>query len=218
MRVLGRLGWTAILLLAFTAAVWGAEREYFKNLEVLLKLQDAPRVSFDNVGNSSGGTRWLVVQVSYTPEKPGSGTGFLDDVTLEGAVLVETTNPAGRPILALFTGKTRFWTMALDGRRREALFAIPPQLLNRYVPGGVRRMDVFLARVRLVAPGNVLLGEAYSTNRKLKDAQQTQALFARTTASGSSVLRVEGGLYSQEQTPWAMVDLDLRDPIRPESK
>lgn len=44
----------------------------------------------------------------------------------------------------VFTGKTEFMTIPVDGRRHVALMMIPPHLLDRYLPGERQQQYGFL--------------------------------------------------------------------------
>ncbi len=208
----------AAFLCFFSVLSFAAEASFFREFKGTLRMQDTPRAAFSNLNNTGvSGMRWLVVQLQYSPHIPaGREAAFYDNVTLEGAVLVDSVAPDGSARVVLFTGKTRFWSMALDNRRRTELMVIAPQMLERYMPGVTRNSDMFVARLRFIAPGNVILGEQFIGKRISED--KMRQLFIQAMGENSSVVKVDGGLFSQWQSPWAAADLDVRDLSRQETK
>lgn len=225
-RTIGLFGKIAMGLGVVCAAVGpvraAEEVNPFREFRVTLAFSETPRARFDNVSNNiNPALRWLVVRVDYIPEdavKARFRSGYLDNVEMTAEVLARSADENKRAVL--FTGKVHFWTMPFNGKKRRFLFAVPPQLLDRYMPvNGLRNPANFFARVTLTGPGNIRLARAYSVNKKYK-IDPAPAFAQATGAAGKSaaLITVENGLFPQPETPWGLVDMDFHDVVRKDPK
>ncbi len=196
--------------------------------DIKLRFMDTPLVKFDNMSNSgkSGGTRqkWVGMEIFYVPlaKAPQARGGWIDDVTMEGKLVLATPNNAGGPSYIVLTGKTRFFTIEADDKTHMALLLVPPKLLDRYYPAGRNYNNSMFAgaQVSFYGPGKVLLGEGYWRGGLLTKAPEIETARRMMGEFGKNyqdVLNLRGGLYSKEKTPWALFNYDYYDLIYDEA-
>ena len=80
---------------------------------------------------------------------------------------------------------------------------------------------ILAARIQFFGPGRVLLGEGYWYNggvvKRSSDLAKVRNLMREFEKNYSDIVRIPGGLYSKEKTPWALYNYDFYDLIYDES-
>lgn len=233
----GKLTFLAGLLFCVCISVSANSVVQFGSIKIRLSLEASPlvvRSGGSSGAYASGGAvfankRWLAVQVSYVPgvvplknivSGKTKNTGniksiqplhgrWLDDVTLRVCVAFPTENARrSNAVYGLFEGKTTFWSIRLDAKRRNVLMFVPPQLLDRYASPAISgRREVVLtpAEYRVMAEftdskGNVL-GRHFFYGSQGKNNLQ-KAFFDTIKDSPGSVY-IRGAVLPKSKTPWA---------------
>jgi hypothetical protein len=229
--------WAGILLfsMVFLMTAFGAAAaeptSAFTITSMKLDFQTTPIASFDNINNTpemNDRNRWVVLETYFVPSAAFTRTGWFDDVTMEGTAILrsdaqaaegDSRNPKEARYIVL-TGKTRFFTIPADDKRHLGVLMIPPKLMNRYYVRGVpftAKMFV-AAKIQFYGKGRVLLGENYweyprGTPRSEKDFLRLRKMFDEFDKNYTDIIRLNGGLYSKEKTPWALFNFDFYDLI-----
>lgn len=189
--------------------------------KVRSRLRATPRYQIQNYPTSGTTQRWLEVSIDYlTPALKAINNGmkyrWLDDVTME----VEVLFPAmvdSRKVMARATGSVDFWSIQMDGKRHYGIMLLQPQILARYGLGRTYKEEDFVAKVSLYR-GRKLIFKTFSTHRKLSREKIIQA-FAKYSGKLKSAQYLELGeiILSRDKTPWAFVQYDKYDMIKPQS-
>ena len=196
------------LLCADSVKKWEVDR-------IKIRLESVSRVPGESASNGKVTTvkfsnNWLLVYIDYSPKASG-GTGWVDDVVLNCQVAVPITGKNADWVV--FEGKTHFWTVSADGRNRTALMIIPPQLLDRYLPAGKRAsLSSLLARVAFSGPDGKVTG--YDLHCPGMTNKSSAAKYFNEIYRKSSTIKVEGGLFPREMTPWRYDKMDQTDLVR----
>ncbi|MDD3154967.1 MAG: hypothetical protein PHS41_08865 [Victivallaceae bacterium] len=179
-----------------------------------LKLQYVlpPVISFSNatsVVRNKKANSWLLLDLTFRTKMPSKGAGklFMDQVEMESTVCFLTSENQRKSIVAL-TGKSKYWTVEINGAEQHMLMAVPAQLLNRY--GAVNRGGrgtVFFAKVVLTAGGKTIGSVVACTDRTRKE-RETEMFFRQVASAQNGVLDVPGAVLARTQTPWAMLNDD----------
>ncbi len=189
-----------------------------------IRFYDTPLLQYSNINTSaksgSGRAKWAMLEITYLPLASSlAPAGWYDDVTMEGTVVLNSeTRGKGNTLYVVFSGKTRFFTIQADGKSHFAMLLIPPKLMDRYYITNKNFSDTMFvaASVEFYGPGRVLLGEGYWSNgyiKKESDVAKARALMQKFSQDYSDVIRLRGGLYSKEKTPWAGSNYDYYDLI-----
>ncbi len=117
----------------------------------------------------------------------------------------------------VFSGKTEFETIPLNGRKHVALMFIPPQLLDRYMPesgvGSSATPSTFSARAVFTDRSNTIQGIGYCNVKGASPNAQHQE-FARMLAVKPSIVR-DGVILSKNESPWQWTEFSDYDYIKP---
>lgn len=192
--------------------------------DLKIRFYDTPLLQYSNISTSaksgSGRAKWAMLEITYLPlASPLAPAGWYDDVTMEGTVVLNSeTRGKGDTLYVVFSGKTRFFTIQADSKSHFAMLLIPPKLMDRYfITNKNFSVEMFIAAsVEFYGPGRVLLGEGYWSNgfiKKESDVAKARALMQKFSQNYSDVIRLRGGLYSKEKTPWAGSNYDYYDLI-----
>lgn len=159
--------------------------------------------------------KWHIIRVEFFP-KAEERHVWIDDVTLAvTAVCVGQTG--GRKVTFLFTGKTEFWTIPLDGRKHVATMMIPAHLLDRYLPvsgaSSTVSSSTFSIQALFLDRGQHVIGEGYYPSRGT-DLQAAKQVFEQAAAQKPQQL-IPGALWPRNKTPWRDLSIDDFDLIKP---
>ena len=110
--------------------VWAApgvlpDEFLFTKMKLTYSRESTPSVRGDSsrsVASVSGAlrNRWVVFYVEYYPRISKLRNAWIDDITLTLTVIFDAQSQ-GRMVPCVFTGKTEFMTIPVDGRRHVAL-------------------------------------------------------------------------------------------------
>lgn len=224
----GRLALVAgLFLLAFTAGA--ADKPPFVIHSMKLDFLNTPNLQYTNYNTSQlagKNNRWVALETYFIPDSAQVASGWYDNVTMEGTAILKATDSAMKGVTSntkdqnyvVLSGQTRFITIEGDNSRHLGLLLVPPKLANRFVQKGVLSERNFLAaRIQFFAPGRVLLGEGYWEPRgglaKPKDLARLRKMFEEIEKDYNNIIRLEGGLYSKEKTPFQWYNYDYYDLI-----
>jgi hypothetical protein len=193
----------------------------FTIIKVRSKLRNTPQYQISNYSTFNGSQRWLEVSIDYlTPAIKASSKGkkfrWLDDVTME----IEVLFPAvidNRRVMALATGSVEFWSIQMDGKKHYAAMLLQPQILARYGLDRVYKESDFVAKISLYR-GRKLMFKTYSSVRG-KSRKDIIRAFSKYSGKLKSAQYLELGkvFLPRNKTPWAFVQYDKYDMIKPES-
>ncbi|QSH42493.1 hypothetical protein P0136_02475 [Lentisphaerota bacterium ZTH] len=218
-----------LLLFSFVAADKLNAQSYtqgkigpFKNINVKLRFHATPLYEVFNHSNSTDTNfrGWLLIEVSYlVPKiKTGNASLWVDDITME----VELIMPArfkGRKVVAILTGKVPYWSIPMDGKKHLAMACVPPRVIARYAREGNKMKEKnLLARVSFYTKSRRLLGRAYSSSGSMSPSQAGRYFDKYGGPVSSGALKLEGLIVPRNKTPWAFVNYDYYDMIRPDRK
>ena len=215
------VGLTALLLHGAQDARAAAVEELFTKVKVTLNTSNPP--SFRNTSNSTPSTssswrnKWLVISVEFTPVMPQRQRHFwIDDVTMNiRAVFNCQSDGRAQPIL--FTGTSEFWTIPLDNRKHIATMFVPPQILDRYLPSTgsasvVSTSGTFVMEVLFKDRAGTVIGTGYYGQRGMSDKDYAE-YFSKLNAGAA--LTIPGAILPRNLTPWAYLDIDDFDFLKP---
>jgi hypothetical protein len=204
-----------------TSSKAGRSSSGFTVEKVRTKLRQTPRYQIQNYPTSGASQRWLEISVDYLVPELKAGTNgkkyrWLDDVTME----VEVLFPAivnNRQVMARATGAVDFWSVQMDGKRHYGIMLLQPQILARYGLTRAYKEEDFVAMISLYR-GRKLIFKAYSSHRKYSSDKIMQ-IFKKYSGRLKSANYLELGevILSRDKTPWAFVQYDKYDMIKPES-
>ncbi len=192
--------------------------------DLRIRFYDTPIIQYSNINTTSksggGRNRWAMLEISYIPLPSQLASGnWYDDVTMEGTVVLNSeVKGKGDTLYIVFSGQTRFFTIQADGQTHFAMLLIPPKLMDRYFVANKNFAEsMFLAAsIEFYGPGRTPLGEGYWVNgfiKKESDVAKARAFVQKFSQNYSDVVRLRGGLYSKEKTPWAGSNYDFYDLI-----
>ncbi len=207
-----------------------AAREDIVVSDIKLQFVSTPLVNYTNINNTqrnSTRNKWVAFETVFVPQS--GNKEWLDDVTMEGTLVINsetsTTQSSGEKeaLYIVLTGKTRFLTIPADGDDHQGLLLVPPKLMDRYYVKGkpFSTSMILAARIQFFGAGRVLLGEGYWYNggfvKRNADLAKVRNLMREFEKNYSDIVRIPGGLYSKEKTPWALYNYDFYDLIYEES-
>ena len=156
---------------------------------------------------------------------------WIDDVTMNiRAVFNGQSDGRAQPIL--FTGTSEFWTIPLDNRKHIATMFVPPQILDRYLrPMAVNRTSFSLVIDGAFFPrgsgaearnkqntilfkdrAGTVIGTGYYGQRGMSDKDYAE-YFSKLNAGAA--LTIPGAILPRNLTPWAYLDIDDFDFLKP---
>jgi len=192
--------------------------DVFKNIVVKAKFQQSPVYQVNNYSNSNqSGYEWLVLNITYFT--PKTNEPWLDDVSIE----VEILFPAdyqGKSVMAQVTGKTTYWSVEMNGKNHQEIMVVPPEIFRRYTRGGSISISKTQVAGRLIfySKSRSILGGAYfEANQKL-GVKDLAGLFGKYSSPVSNSLKIENMILSRDKSPWANIQYDFYDLIKPETK
>ena len=197
------------------------------NIDVLLV--DPPVVEYKSGRELSPKTvaenRWLMIKVEYSVRDGGTNIkpqlmrsagrytlargGFVDDLQFGIRVLQNTgISIAGKPLWGMYTGRTAFYTVRMDGKKHLLLMFIPGKLIDRYscsASGGIRKVskDDFKVEVRFSVGGR----ECFRKYRGVAGNKEFDELTEMVPVN----MIVPGGVFTRSRTPWAFLGADNFD-------
>ena len=206
--------------------VWAApgvlpDEFLFTKMKLTYSRESTPSVRGDSsrsVASVSGAlrNRWVVFYVEYYPKISKLRNAWIDDITLTLTVIFDAQSQ-GRMVPCVFTGKTEFMTIPVDGRRHVALMMIPPHLLDRYLPvsgsSSTASSSTFWAEAVFTDRSNNILGIAYCNVKGSTLALQRQE-FAKMLQVKPNIVR-DGVILSKDESPWSWTDFSDYDYIKP---
>ena len=204
---------TAVFALPGLLCADSAKKTEVKQIKI--RFETANRMPGDLNTNSKISTvkftnGWLLIYIDYSPRFSGKND-WLDDVRLDCQVAVPGVGRAQDWVI--FQGKTTFWTMYADGRGRTALMAIPPQLLDRYLPAGKRlQTGALVAKVVFTAANGKPIGIDYICPNTANVA--AAAKYFDEIEKKLSTIKVTGGIFHRDMTPWKYEKMDQTDLVR----
>lgn len=218
----------ATLLIAVTGLMaFGAgelpDEFLFNRVKLTYSSENTPTARAGTTGSVASAkgalhNRWVVFSVDYYPNHKISKTrnAWVDDVTLTLRAVFDGISQ-GRKVTCVFSGKTEFMTIPIDGRRHVALMMIPPQLLDRYLPpggsGSTISGNTISAEAVFTDSDGKIAGIGFCNVKGSSLAQQRQA-FAKMLQGKSNIVR-DGVILSKDESPWRWIDFSDYDYIKP---
>ncbi len=194
----------------------------FTNVQIKAKFQPSPvfQVSNYSAANQSN-CEWLVLNIFYnTPggTKPNE-TVWLDDVSIEAEILF-LADYQGKKVMSLVTGKTLYWSIAMDGKKHQEIMAVPPDIFKRYTLNPTFKTIPVVGRVIFYSKSRSILGGGYfyvNQSGTVTD-KDIAGMFEKYNGPVSNSLKIENMIFPRDKSPWASVQYDFYDLIKPEIK
>lgn len=209
---------SVFLVLFFLAAfVADAQTKLFKSGSVKLEYCPSPLFYVFNKSttNKAGSPGWLIVNVKYdiSSRKQGGKIIWLDDVTMETEVVIPGSYKS-KDVIVVLKGKTVFWSIPMDGKRHQAVGCIPPQVVSRFARKGSKiELSKAIVRVTFYAAGRKIIMRMYNSS-----GSRIRKYFSSKIdgAVSSGVLIVPDIVMPRNKTPWAVLNYELYDVIKPD--
>ena len=192
-----------VLVLCLAAATFGQGRGRPKITFGDIKAGDIPSPEFKEttVGKAKRASEWMQILVEYSAA--GGSGGWLDELTLKWYVLLK--EPGGK-FLLLETSAT-YLDIERNDDTRYAVAYIRPGFLRRYFDKGrVPKRDIWI-RVEAVVNGSTV------GSKILEDNKEPAANWWQ--AREPKVKLVPDALLTRDQTPFAALDYDSFEHIKP---
>ena len=191
--------------------------DVFRNVQVKAKFQASPIYQASNYSNSNqSGCEWLTLSISYST--PKAADPWLDDVSIEAEILFPG-DYQGNNVMAQVTGKTAYWAIELNGKTHQEIMAVPPEIFRRYTRSSSISKTPIVGRVIFYSKSRSILGGTYFVlNQKNMSNRDIAGFFAKYNSPVSNSLKVENMIMSRDKSPWANIQYDFYDLIKPEIK
>ena len=214
----------AVLFLCDTAMMRAAAAdELFTKVKISLSSSNAPNIRNTSnstpSGNASWRNKWLILTIDYTPVAPKNmRNAWINDVDMQVRAVFNGQSDTKTKAF-FFSGTSRFWTIPLDNRKHVATMMIPPALLDRYLPSSgsastVNFGSTFVIEVLFLDRAGAVIGSGYYGQRGLTDEGYAN-YFAKL--NGGVATEVPGAILPRSETPWAFMDFDDYDLLKPGS-
>ncbi|MHB9138988.1 MAG: hypothetical protein ACYC4Q_06260 [Victivallaceae bacterium] len=190
--------------------------DVFKNIQVKAKFQVSPVYQVNNYSNANqSGCEWLVLNITYFT--PKTTDPWLDDVSVEAEILFPAEYQ-GKSVMAQITGKTTYWSVEMNGKTHQEIMAVPPDIFRRYTRGSSISKIQIAGRLIFYSKSRAVLGGAYFEFNQRIGNKDIAGLFAKYNSPVSNSLKVENMILSRDKSPWANIQFDFYDLIKPEIK
>ena len=242
-----------LLILSGVALMLYGREPSFGDIKVKLSFEHAPTYRTRTGGVINGSSlfdneQYLAVEAIYNPgvvtenvvnrkgkqisSPQAASNAWLDGVEMK--VLVAYPEVTGRTrketVYGLFSGKTTFWSIRLDGKKHTATMFVPPQLLARYtnirarsprksdgkIPRSSYRLSTrdFFVEVIFTTRDGKELGRGYCHVDAARTVNEKDAVFRHLESRLGSRI-VEGAVLSRDLSPWALINPERYDFISP---
>ena len=186
------------------------------DVKVNTLLVDTPLWTVTNVPEKPWKQRkWIQIEVDFTAAASRRDSQSLDNVTVEYELLLPTEDP--RNPFALLSGKATYWAFALDGGVHHLVAFVPPRIIGKFAPGNkfnandVKKFDVKVE----FKMNDTIIGLGFSQSRGAT-IQMTAKKFLDTKTS-LSLQRQNDGILGPDMTPWATLNYDHYEEVKPDS-
>ncbi|MBN2448794.1 MAG: hypothetical protein JXR77_00310 [Lentisphaeria bacterium] len=165
-----------------------------------MKFRNVRTPKFDDTSNpeASAKSEWLQCYLEYETE--GGRDGWTNEITLEWAVLVW---PGDKKPLLLTTSVT--YVDIEDGKHRAVVY-VRPNFIRRHTGAKSPNSNDFSAYVEVLVDGQRVARQEESRQRRPRNWWQ---------AKEPDVRRAEGELLPRTETPFAHMDYDFYEHIKP---
>ena len=197
--------------------VFSQSTKWIKNVIVKASVVQDPSITARTASfkKTKRNLQWIQIDVDYTTvpmmNKITKSTAWKPLVMKYSMLLPKVS---GKPYVIL-TGKVEYWGVAMDGKVHYAQSFVHPKILQRYVPGiklnGRRIKDIRIIVEFEVNESNVGVGfckPKNSSTYKQINGEIQKAL------SKPSTLKVKGSIFSRNETPWGVINLDPYELIK----
>lgn len=208
----------AILAFSILTTAAFAQRRTITEGKIKFKLEDVSKV---DPSGESGTAKWISMDISYVlPKKEvGGQIEWIDDLEMEVDVVIPSSYKGKESFHAMLTGKFTFWSVAQDGKEHKAMAFIPPQIFERYKRSDMKvKQTVFKdfdARVTIYDKNRKPLGRFYYSTSPSAENAATER-FNKMEEPGAPILKVPGGVFPKNKTPWIYWSFDSYDLLKVE--
>ncbi len=198
-----------------------AQSDSFRNIQVKAKFQPSPLYQTTNYSSANqNNCEWLVLSITYIVPggtKPNESV-WLDDVSIELEILFQA-DYQGKKVMALVTGKTLYWSIEMDGKKHQEIMAVPPEIFKRYTKTPTYKTIPVVGRIIFYSKSRSVLGGGYfEVNQKGATDKDISGMFEKYNGPVSNALKIENMIFPRDKSPWAAIQYDFYDLIKPEVK
>lgn len=153
---------------------------------------------------------WLLVFVDYAPSLKAEKTLWLEDVTLEVQVFIPLNQKKKNQNYLVLSGNTAFRFVMVDSRTRTAVMAVPPQILDRYLPVGRKISTGGIKAQALFRNGKNTSHTIYypAGVNEVKHKNEIEDILKKP-----ATIQVTDGVLPRENTPWQFMNFDQSDLV-----
>lgn len=212
--------WFVILFIVMSCTIITAQsnRLEFTNIKIKTDFLATPIYRLDNFSSGlKSNKKWLIVNTSYKVPQFKAGQGmnqWLDDLRVETEIIFSALYQ-GRSVWAYATGKTEYWAVELDGKEHRTMVVVPPQVLQRYGSAkNYKNLQLYVRVSFLDSKTNSLYGRAIVGSGA--DAK-LNSYFETLSGPLGSALRLPNVVMPLEKSPWALIDIDYQEMLKPET-
>lgn len=153
---------------------------------------------------------WLLVFVDYAPSLKAGKTLWLEDITLEVQVFIPLNQKKKNQNYLVLSGNTAFRFVMIDGRLRTAVMAVPPQILDRYLPVGKKiSTGTIRAKAFFRSGKNTSRAMYYSSGINEENLKNELADILKKPTT----IQITDGVLPRENTPWQFMNFDQSDLV-----
>ncbi|UDQ97384.1 hypothetical protein AAEX28_10185 [Lentisphaerota bacterium WC36G] len=196
--------------------------------EMKVQFTAAPNYKIVNGFNvTSTYNKWLVINLSYKMPKQTSKIkskpyAFIDNPYIKWEILTYLL-VGNKPTLGVVTGRTNYWSIAVDGKVHKALAVVPPIIMQRYFVYEGKNVlaalnKTIFIRATLYNSEGKSLAVWYSSNegmRKSAKKTNTKAVFNKID-NNEDAAKIKGGIYPKNRSAWSFINIQEYDLIKEE--
>lgn len=206
-----------IVMTCTIASVQGNRLE-FTDIKIKTDFLATPVYRLENFSSGlKSNKKWLIVNTSYKVPRikaPQNVNHWLDDLRVETEIIFSAIYQ-GRTVWAYATGKTEYWAIELDGKEHRTMVVVPPQVLQRYGSAkNYKSLQLYVRVSFLDSKTNALFGRAVVGSGA--DAK-LNSVFETLSGPLGSALRLPNVVMPLEKSPWALIDIDYQEMLKPET-
>jgi hypothetical protein len=209
-------------LLTIAASETFAQSDTFKNVQVKAKFQQTPTYQVTNYSSSNlGNCEWLVLNITYNTPAGGRPNEYvwLDEVSIEAEILF-MADYQGKKVMAMVSGSTTYWSLEMDGKKHQEIMAVPPEIFRRYSLTPTFKTIPVFGRIIFYSKSRTILGGGYFYVNQAGTVtdKDIAGMFDKYKGPVSNSLKIENMILPRDKSPWAAIQYDFYDLIKPEIK
>ena len=118
--------------------------------------------------------------------------------------------------MTVLSGKVEYWAIAMDGEQHHAQVFVHPKFLLRYAPGlKLKKKDLKNLRITITFIQNEsIVGKGVYRPKGNKESAAQLDNDLRRAMNNRSTLKVKNSVFSRDETPWGIINLNYYELIK----